>query len=206
MGSMIKNIVFDMGNVLIGFNAEYVASQFTSDPDARAQLLQVIFYAPEWAMTDAGLLSDEEFLTLIEQRLPPELAQAGRDAYLQWQRYNRPIPKAEALVRELKAAGYQLYLLSNASVRWETYWRDFPAMTMLDGHVVSAFVKAVKPGEGIFRVLFDRYGIKPEESFFVDDLPANIAGAQAMGMDGFLLDHFQYDALRDALRARGVKI
>lgn len=203
---MIKNIVFDMGNVLLGFDASYIVSQFTADPEAQELLLCAIFRAPEWQRMDAGKLSDEEMLRLIPQRLPDDLVQTGLDAFGNWHLHYRRLPEAEALVRELKEAGYRLYLLSNASARWRIYWRDHPAIALLDGHIVSALVDAVKPDEAIYRILFDTYCIDPAESFFVDDLTANIEAGRALGMDGFLLDRFQYGALRETLRKKGVNI
>ncbi len=203
---MIQNIVFDMGNVLLGFDAAYIASQFAADETVRDLLLSSIFRAPEWALMDAGALTEEDMLRLIPERLPQELVQTGLAAYSGWHLHNRRIPEAETLVNDLKAAGYRLYLLSNASPRWTVYWRDYPAIAALDGHVVSAFVGAVKPDPAIYRILFDSYGLDPAECFFVDDVPANIAGGRALGMDGFVLDRFQYDKLRVALREKGVRI
>lgn len=203
---MIENVIFDMGNVLINFDPVYIASHYTSDPAVLQLLLDNIFYAPEWPMTDAGTVSDEEFLRRIDRRFPAECRQVGRDAFLNFHRQIRGIPEADALVRDLKQAGYGTYLLSNASTRWNDYWREYPAIAMLDGHIVSALVGAVKPDPKIYRILFDTYDLKPEECFFVDDLSVNIAGARAVGMDGYVFDHFQYDDLRDTLKARGVKL
>ena len=203
---MIQNIVFDMGNVLLRYDADYIVSQFAVDPADRAALLSAIFHAPEWALMDAGELGEADMLRLIPKRLPPRLAETGIAAYQNWHLHNQPIPEAEALVKQLKAAGYRLYLLSNAAPRFQAYWRDYPALTALDGHVVSAFVHAVKPEPAIFRILFDTYGLKPEECFFVDDMAANVAAGKALGMDGFVLDGFQYDGLRKALGERGVRL
>ncbi len=204
--TMIRNVVFDMGNVLVRYDAEYIASQFTQDEAARKLLLTEIFRAPEWTLLDAGLLDEEEMRARIAKRLPDALVETGLRAYAQWHCFNRRIPEAESLVDELKRAGCRLYLLSNAAARWRVYWRDFPAMTALDGHIVSALVGALKPDAAIYRILFDTYGLDPAESYFVDDVAANVEAGRALGMDGFVLDRFQYGALREALKEKGVPL
>ncbi len=204
--AMIQAIVYDMGNVLMKFNPDYLVSQFTKDPDDQAALLSAIFRSPQWPLLDEGVFDEGDMCALIRKRLPPRLVETGIAAYQNWHLHCQRIPEAEALVSQLKAAGYKQYLLSNAATRWQTYWQQFPAMTMLDGHVVSAFVRAVKPDPAIYRILMDTYGLKPEECFFIDDLAANVEAAKALGMDGFVLDRFQYDELRLALKERGVKI
>ena len=195
-----------MGNVLVGFDAAYIASQFAADPEDSALLLSAIFRAPEWAMADANLITEDAFYGLLPGRLPARLLPAGQRAFLEWQRYNRRIPEAEALVMALKAAGYRLYLLSNAALRFDAYWRDFPALAALDGHIVSARVNAVKPDAVIYQILFDTYALTPAECYFVDDLAANIEAGKRMGMDGFVLDRFQYGELIMDMRAKGVRI
>lgn len=194
-----------MGNVLVGYDAEDIVSHFASDPADRALLLSAIFRAPEWAMADANAITEDEFYALIETRLPARLVPAGQKAFREWHLFNRRLPEAERLVGELKNAGYGLYLLSNAALRFDVYYRDYPALTALDGRIVSAHVGAVKPDPAIYRALFDTYGLTPSECYFVDDVPENIEGARRMGMDGFVFDRFQYGELRQALRDRGVR-
>lgn len=203
---MIKNIIFDMGNVLLGYDADYIVSHFTDDPDDHARLLAAIFRAPEWTMADANTITEDDFYALLPGRLPAGLLPTGQKAFREWHYHNRRIPEAEALVDDLHAAGYKLYLLSNASLRWDLYWRDYHALAALDGHIVSSHVNAVKPDPAIYRTLFDTYGLLPSECYFVDDLSANIEGGRRMGMDGFVFDRFQYDELRADMQAKGILI
>ncbi len=206
MPVMIQNIIFDMGNVLVGYDADYIVSHFTDDPADHALLLAAIFRSPQWAMADANAITEDDFYALLPGRLPERLLPAGQRAFREWHLYNQRIPAAETLVDDLKKAGYRLYLLSNASLRWDVYWQDYHALSALDGHIVSSHVNAVKPDAAIYQTLFDTYDLTPAECYFVDDLPANIEGGRRMGMDGFVFDRFQYDELRDDMRAKGVRI
>jgi len=102
------------------------------------------------------------------------------------------------LVSDCKAAGFGLYLLSNASRRQAEYWLDIPGSECFDGRVVSADIRMLKPGPGIFRHLLDTYGLTAGECLFIDDTAANAEGAKAVGMNAF---HFTGDirALRKAI-------
>ena len=72
--------------------------------------------------------------------------------------------------------------------------------------MVSAYYGYLKPEKELYQILFDTYGLKPEESFFVDDQPLNIQAAQALGMAGHVFDQNNIDALRKALREVGVQL
>ncbi|MEG1525511.1 MAG: HAD family phosphatase [Clostridia bacterium] len=203
---MIRNIIFDMGNVLVGFDSIRIAAQFASDPADQQLLLDAIFFHSDWKRLDAGEITDADIYAAIPERLPPRLVQAGIDAFTHWPQYRSRIPEAEPLVDDVKAAGYRTYLLSNASKRWDAYWREVPEMVKLDGHIVSGKVGLVKPDPAIYHLLCKTYALNPAECYLIDDLPANVAAAHDIGMDGFSLTHFQFDELRTDMRAKGIRI
>ena len=90
-----------------------------------------------------------------------------------------------AVVRDLKAKGYRMYICSNASLRFRTFQNEIPGFSMMEGALVSAEEKLLKPDPAIYRRLFEKFQIRPEESFFIDDLQENIDGAKACGMAGY---------------------
>lgn len=200
---MIQNIVFDMGNVLLDYDPVRFISYHTDCPADQELIRNALFRSPEWAMLDAGATTDDGALEAAKARLPERLHGTVRDVFEKWHTYYLNIPEATQLVDDLKAAGRSIYLLSNASLRWYRYQKDYPVFSRLDGYIISASVKEVKPNPGIYEALFSTYGLKPAECFFVDDLPANIEGARRMGMDGFALTHYQYPALRARLTEIG---
>ncbi|MCD7806742.1 MAG: HAD-IA family hydrolase, partial [Lachnospiraceae bacterium] len=102
----------------------------------------------------------------------------------------------------LKEAGYGIYLLSNASFRHPDYWKRVPGNEYFDGLVISAFEKKIKPNPDIYICLLERFSLAAEECLFVDDQPANVAGAFVTGMDGVIFCGVQ--DLRKELAKRGV--
>ena len=106
----------------------------------------------------------------------------------------------EALVRELKAKGYGLYVCSNASIRLPSCYKAvIPAVECFDGLLFSAEVKCIKPQKEMYEHFFRRFGLKPEECYFIDDLPMNIEGARACGMDGHCFADGSVENLRKDL-------
>ncbi len=202
---MIKNIIFDMGNVLIRFDRELFIRRLGL-PEADGKLLmEQVFLSVEWVQMDWGELTDEQAAESICRRLPARLHQAARRLVLAWEQPILPMPGMEALIGELKAAGYGIYLLSNASFRQRDYWPDIPGAALFDGGILSCEEGCVKPERAIYEALLTRYGLTAAECFFVDDVPVNVQGAIRCGMAGavFLGDT---DALRLHMRQVGIKI
>lgn len=111
------------------------------------------------------------------------------------------IDAMETLVRELKTRGYGLYICSNASIRLPSICMDvIPAAECFDGMLFSAEIKYLKPQKEIYEHLFHRFGLKPEECYFIDDLPMNIEGAKACGMGRPLLRRWQRRELKKGFR------
>ncbi len=113
-----------------------------------------------------------------------------------------PVAPTERLVGDLKAAGYRLYVLSNMSREFIDFLRRFPVYGLFDGEVVSCEEGVVKPEPEIYRRLLGRYGLDPAQTLFIDDRPANIAAAAALGIRGQLFDHSAPAATCDLLRRR----
>jgi putative hydrolase of the HAD superfamily len=109
------------------------------------------------------------------------------------------------VVVALKENGYRLYLLSNASVRFGEYRDSFKALRYFDGDVVSAFYQTVKPEEKIYRILFDKYDLKPEECFFIDDNSDNVQAGRRLGMEGHVFTG-DIGALKADFTARGIRV
>ena len=153
---------------------------------------------------DRGTLTEEEALPVFCSRLPERLHEPVRRLVMEWDQPEIiPVPGMADLVRELKARGYGIYLLSNASSRLHDYFPRIPGSECFDGIMVSGDEKLVKPQPEIYRTLFQRFGLKAEECFFVDDLPPNIEGAYICGMAGFVF-HGDTAELRQALEEQGL--
>ncbi len=207
MSAAIRNIVFDMGGVLIHFVPDHFISRLgITDEADRKLLFRQVFRSVEWSGMDWGMLTDAEAAESICRRMPERLHQAVRSLVLKWdEQPMEPMEGMYELIEELKENGYRIYLLSNASSRHPDYWPKIPASRLFDGVLVSYSVKTVKPQQEIYAILCERFGLRPEECFFIDDLPVNAAGARKYGMSSMVF-HEDMEELRNRLREAGVKI
>lgn len=203
---MIRNIVFDMGNVLIRFDPdEFLDREDVTDPEDRRILREELFSSVEWAMMDLGLETEDTFEPKVIARVPEHLREKTRNLLRNWAFPRTMIPGMEELVKRIKAAGYGVYLLSNASVGQPAYWNQLPVSRYFDGTLVSAFVKTVKPSPVIYRLFTEEFHLEEAECVFIDDAAINVAGAIACGWQGIV---FRGDAARleRSLREMGVAI
>ena len=202
---MIKNIVFDMGNVVIRFDPDAFIERFGVSGEDKKTLLLEIFRSPEWVMMDRGRLTDEQCADVLCPRVPEHLRDVARKLIALW---DRPIIEIEGiypLIEELKGLGYSIYLFSNASCRQPDYWQRVPAAKFFDGTLISYSVKLVKPMPEIYEKFFETFGLRREECFFIDDSPANIEAGLYVGMPGVVF-HNDIKRLRRQLRAAGVMV
>ncbi len=206
MTKEIKNIVFDMGRVLLTFSPDVLLAPYFSDPEDRAEMKRRIFESGDWFLLDIGEVSEEEMLEKWVSESPERLETGIRGMFAEWQNYLLPIEGMTELLLLLKAEGYRLYLLSNTSVRFREYCEKIEILRLLDGAYVSAFYHLVKPEPAAFRKACEVLAIDPEESFFVDDLPANVEGARSVGMRAFHFTDGNADTLVAAMRDAGIRI
>ena len=202
---MIRNIVFDMGQVLLRFEPLLFMERLGVQGEDRELLHREVFKSLVWARTDRGSLTDAEAAEIICRRVPGRLHEAVEKLVSFWDRPILEIEGSFALVEELKALGYKIFLLSNASLRQHDYWPRVPASRFFDGTLISADVKLVKPQPEIYRLLFERFSLKPEECFFIDDAIGNVEGAFYCGMPGAVF-HGDYREIRQKLREAGVPV
>ena len=183
---MIRNIIFDFGSVLVDWNPERLyGPHFNDDAKMRYFLTEICPHA--WnAQADAGRSTAE----ITEERVAvhPEWEKEIRMYFGQWiKMMGEQIPGMQELVEELKNRGYRLYGLTNWSAETFPLVKDnYPVFRLLDGIVVSGEEKIAKPDPGIFRILLQRYGLKPEECLFIDDNPGNVSTGESLGIRGLV--------------------
>lgn len=202
---MIRNILFDMGNVLLRFDRQVFLDRLTVTEEEKQLLLQEVFLSPEWVEMDRGTLREETAEPIMCSRLPSHLHEAVHQQTSCWDQPILPMEGMAQLVEELKKAGYGIYLLSNASVRQHAYWPRVPGSELFDGTLISAEEGIMKPQPEIYQLCLERFGLKPEECFFIDDVPANIEGAKACEISGSVF-HGDVLQLRKELRDAGIQI
>lgn len=201
---MIRNIVFDMGQVLIHWSPDMFLDRYDLTDGDRLLLKRELFASIEWVQLDHGTITEEQAIRQICSRLPESLHGIARELVAAWWIGPfSPMEGMEALIRELDGMGYGIYVLSNAGLPLRQYWPRLPGADCFRGVIVSAEEKLLKPQKEIFRTLTERYRLNPSECVFIDDLPANCEGAVFAGLHGCV---FRGDAvlLRKNLRQLGI--
>ena len=158
---MIRNIVFDMGNVVIRFDPVFFLDRAgITDEDDRMLVMNELFLSVEWAQMDLGTLTEESAEPLIIPRFPERLRENVRTLLYHWAYPRDMVSGMEELISRLKKAGYGIYLLSNASVAQHDYWPKYTVSRLFDGKLISCDVKTVKPCHRIYRLFTEKFRIK----------------------------------------------
>lgn len=180
-----KNIIFDYGNVLGRFDPKFILRQFCDTEEDFPVLYEALY--ENWQALDEG---SAEYGACIEKALsclPQYLHTPAKAFFKDWYRYCTPMQESWELVRELKEQKISVYLLSNASVYFAEHAMEVCGiLECFDGIIFSGPNQRAKPESGIYRLLFERFQLKPEECFFIDDNEENIKAAKALGMDGIV--------------------
>lgn len=179
--SMLKNLVFDFGNVLVLCNSEVQMRECTSSEEEAMALHEAIWGDRFWRNTGLGLASSKDAIDhMCEQH--PEMADQIRTFLLKRSDAMRIPAETDACLRKLQKAGYNLYYISNTNdIDYDTIMKNHPILHEFNGGLASHLVHLRKPDHRIFQLLLDRYGLKAEECLFVDDLEANTAAAAELG-------------------------
>ena len=178
----MKNFVFDLGAVLLQWNPEAIASDFSGDQVEQALLLEQVFRHSDWLQMDRGALSEAEFIDRASTRTPwtrqrlADLLHRTKESLL-------PIRQTEQLLQRAHQCERQLYCLSNMSVEVYRHIKDKHAFfTRFNGIVISGQEKVAKPSREIFSILLERFALTPAETVFIDDSAANIDTARGLGI------------------------
>jgi epoxide hydrolase-like predicted phosphatase len=183
---MIKNIVLDLGNVLISFRPAEFFSKKNYPEYIKTKILSDIFGSKEWGMLDNGDINTSEGIDAISLN-----SSLNREeiAYIFKLRTEMmfPLDKNVRLLPELKKQGFRLYYLSNFPMDiFEEIKTGYYFFRYFDGGVISSEVKFSKPDSRIYEILLEKYSLLPEESLFIDDLEVNVRTAEALGMKGLV--------------------
>jgi FMN phosphatase YigB (HAD superfamily) len=199
---MIKNIIFDIGNVLLYFDPHNFLKKHYSEEDTEF-LFSAIFDTQEWLDLDKGTITENEALSLFIKR-NPEKEKILRDVMSNFYRIFTPVESTVKVLKYLKGHGYNLLYLSNIHLKiYEYIFSEYEFFRYFNGGIISAKVKMLKPNEDIFYRLMEEYNIEPEESLFIDDTFHNVETAYMLG---FYTIHLENpDLLEDDFEKLGIR-
>ena len=182
----IKNLIFDVGDVLIGFRwMDMLTDDFGIPKERAVHIGPKVFEDPIWMELDAGRKQVDEVVDYYMAKYPED----GDIIKRMFAEGERMAVKREGVweaVGRLKECGYRIYLLSNYSkYLFEKHTADMSVIPLLDGKVISYEVKAIKPEPEIYEHILNKYDLNASESIFFDDKEENVNAAKALGISAF---------------------
>lgn len=179
---MIKTIIFDIGNVLAGFEWREHFRRFGYSEEVLERMAKATIGSGLWVEYDRGTMTDEEVVQAFIDNDPgieKELRESLNSLHGMLTKYDYAIP----WVQELKAKGYQVLVLSNFSEKaYKECHEVLGFLEYVDGGILSYRDKVIKPDPQIYQLLIDRYHLVPEECVFMDDMERNLRGAEKFGI------------------------
>ena len=196
----ISAVVFDVGNVLYGWDPDSFLVRQIADDEERLRFIEDSDFYGWHESLDAGRPFDEAAGDLSE-KFPAyaALIRGWSDRF--GETITGPVPGTHAIVEELDARGVPLFAITNFSAEtWPPFLaREKAFFARFRDIVVSGEVKLLKPDPAIYYLALHRFGLKPDEALFIDDRQINVEAARAVGMHAHLF--VGADDLRDRLTA-----
>ena len=204
---MIKNIVFDFGNVIVKFNKEEILSKFTNNKDEQQFLIDNVINSPEWllyGLLDTGMINIEEAITLINDRTNHQYDTLVEEFMLNYRYHLKENGDIINLIKKLKNNGYKLYLLSNICKEVHEAHKDI-INELFDGTILSYKINMIKPYKSIFKYALDKYNLDPSETLFIDDRSDNVETANSLGIKGRNVNENDYLDILKLLEEYNIK-
>lgn len=199
---MIRNIIFDIGNVLADFSWQRFFASFGFTEEILGRLARATVKSPVWEEVDRGVWSEEELVEGFirnDPALEPQIRRIFENTHGMVVKFDYAIP----WIKNLQSAGYGCYYLSNFSGKARRECADaLDFLEYMDGGILSYQDKVIKPDTKIYQLLLERYGLRAEECVFLDDTEKNLPPARALGIQTILFEDREQATL--ALEKLGV--
>lgn len=189
---MIKNVIFDIGNVLVDFRWHALMEDLKLPKETREIFEKTVFGSRWWAELDHGIYEEAEILEKFREDNREHLEEFN----LVWDNRDKlvePYAYSAEWIARLKSCGLNVYLLSNYPRDVFTLHAEcgcFPFLDKVDGKVVSGFVRMVKPNADIYEYLLKEYKLKESECVFIDDREENVDAAEDLGINGIVFQNY----------------
>jgi len=197
-------LYFDLGMVLVDFSVERMLRQMAEASGVSPEAVkEILFNDGLLNRFETGKVSSREFYELYCGRIGTRpdyetLCRAGSEIF------SLNVPMLP-IVAQLRQAGYRLGILSNTcECHWEYCFKQYRIITEgFHEHALSFRIGATKPDAAIFHAAAELAGCRPDEIFFVDDIPGHVEGAKSAGIDAVL--YTSAAQVAEELRRRGLR-
>ena len=179
---MIRNIIFDLGNVLLNFKPETFLLRYTKDEQYIQNFISKVIRNKIWFRLDRGTISlenaKEEFIKKYSEDNSFIIT-----FFEHWMEMLTPIQENVKVLCDLKANGYNTYILSNfIEETFEIMEIKYNFFSLFNGKIISGQEKVIKPEIEIYQKLIDKYNLVPEECVFIDDIRSFLSRARKLKM------------------------
>jgi len=179
---MIRNIIFDLGNVLLDFDPDNYLEELGYKGKLKGKLKSEIFETEEWLMLDRGTITQKEAVETWQQQ-NPDLKAEIEDVMDEWEKILTLKEDTLEVLKTLTEKDYNLYILSNFHHKAYDYVSsEYDFFNYFDGRIISADIGMVKPEAEIYAHLLDKFNLKAGETLFIDDSKENIKAALKKGI------------------------
>lgn len=189
---MIKNIVFDIGNVLATFKPKVFLHEVLQDPILEEKVYERVFSDSDlWNLYDQGIYEAKDVIEIASKNAP-EIKKEIELVLTNWVQYVLPISSSMDVIKKYKDR-YSLFILSNIPRdNYEYIYSHYDYMHEVKGGIYSYQYKMIKPDTRLFQVLLQKYELHAEECLFIDDKLENVESAKSLGFHTIhLMDHTQ---------------
>lgn len=200
---MIKNIIFDIGNVILNFNIDRVLNEFSDSKEEQEFIKKNIIESPEWlgnALIDTGYLTRDDAIKIVQDRTDHSNDKLIIDFWKNYNKFAKIDERVLNLIKKLKNNNYRIYLLSNINPYTHELVKKSGLFEIVDGYVLSYKEHMIKPYKSIYNTLLKRYNLKPEESVFIDDNEKNIITGNLLGIISKKVEPDNYDSIINVVK------
>lgn len=185
MATVIKTVIFDIGNVLVHFGWREVFEEFGLEGDELERFADATVRHQAWVDLDEGIITTEEAKEAYAKEVP-EYRELIDRIYQEMDKMLVQYDYAIPWIKELKERGYRIYILSNWSKPAYDACQNtaLSFLPLVDGVVFSYRELMIKPNKKIYELICNRYDINPSEAVFIDDTEKNIIAAREYGLHG----------------------
>lgn len=192
-----RALLWDVGNVIVRWNPRTLFAKIFKEPAELDGFLSHVCTMDWHGETDRGLSFADNIARLTPSH--PHYAEQIAAWWARWpEMFSGTIAETESVIEDLATRGVPQFGLTNMS---SESWPGVQAMSPVFRHfqdvIVSAEEQVIKPDRRIYEIALERTGLAPRELLFIDDSPANIAAADAMGFNTHLFS--DPEALRPAI-------
>lgn len=182
---MYKNIIFDLGGVVVDFKPRDFLLDHFADAEVERMVYDITFGSEEWPLLDAGLITRQRGNEIMmEKARKAGCAFEVQSVLDDWIRSLRPRGRTITIMKRLHQMGFRLFYLSNIPEDALAYLKQKEFFALFEGGIASCQAHVNKPDPRIYQVLMKYYTLSPGETIFVDDVKENVATAFGLEITG----------------------